>query len=160
MGYLTSIKALSLAAALTVTSIAAAADAQDPLVGTWVLNTAKSTCDPPPAPKSHVFIIASAPGGALHNTVDLVEGDGTKTHMEFTTARDGKYVPVTGSDYADSASLTQVNPKSFKYSLKKAGKALESGTFTLSHDGKTIHAAISGKGPDGAWKCTFTSNRQ
>lgn len=152
--------ALTLSAALMFIGLARAADAPDPLIGTWILDPTKSACNPPPAPTSHVLTIAAAPGGTTHNTVDLVEGDGTKTHLEFTTARDGKYVPVTGSGYADSASLTQVNPRSFKYALKKSGKTMESGSFTVSHDGKTLHAAMSGKSADGAWKCTFFSNRQ
>ena len=42
------------------------------------------------------FTIAEAPGGAIHDTVGLAEGDGRKLHIEFTTMRDGKYVPVTG----------------------------------------------------------------
>ena len=155
-----SMTALSLTAALAFTGVARAADAPDLLIGTWVLNPAKSICDPPPGPKSHTLTIAAVSGGAIHNTVDMVDGDGSKYHMEFTSARDGKYSPLTGTDYADSASLKQVNSRSFKYAFKKSGKAIESGTFTVSHDGKTIHGALSGKTSDGSWKCTYLSVRQ
>jgi hypothetical protein len=158
---MTFIRALTFtAAALTLASFASSAAEQDPFVGTWVLNTAKSTCDPPPAPKSHNFTIAEAPGGTIHDTIDLVEGDGTKTHIEFTSARDGKYVPVTGSGYADSVSTTQVDPRTFKYAFKKAGKRIESGTFRVSKDGKIMHGTLSGKDSEGAWKCHFVSDRQ
>jgi hypothetical protein len=161
MARITSIKALTLTAvAITLTSFASSADMPDPSVGTWVLNAAKSTCDPPPAPKSHTLTIAEAPGGAIHETIQLVEGDGTSTHMEFTSARDGKYVPVTGSGYADSVSITQVDPSTSKYVLKKAGKRIESGTFTVSKDGKTMEGTLSGKDAQVAWKCHFVSDRQ
>jgi hypothetical protein len=161
MTRIASIKALTFTAvALTLTSFASSADTPDPSVGTWVLNTAKSTCDPPPAPKSHTLTIAEAPGGAIHETIDMVEGDGKRTHMEFTSARDGKYVPVTGSEYADSVSITQVNPTTMKYVLKKAGKHLESGTFAISKDGKSMKGSLSGKDSQGAWKCNFVSDRQ
>jgi hypothetical protein len=159
---MTYLKALTLttAVAFTLTSFAWSADTPDPFVGTWVLNTAKSTCDPPPAPKSHSFTIAEAPGGAVHDTIDLVEGDGTKIHMEFTSARDGKYVPITGSGYADSVSITKVNPRTFNYAFKKAGKRIESGTFTVSNDGKSMKGSLSGKDAEGAWKCHWVSDRQ
>jgi hypothetical protein len=158
---LTLVKALTLTAAgLTLTSFASSADTQDPFVGTWVLNAAKATCDPPPAPKSHNFRIAKLKGGAFHETIDLVEGDGTKTHIEFATARDGKFVPVTGSGYADRVSVTQVDPRTFKYVFKKAKKPIESGTFTVSEDGKTMQGTLSGNDAGVAWKCNWVSDRQ
>jgi hypothetical protein len=161
MARIRSIKALALTAVtITLTSFASLADTPDPSVGTWVLNAAKSTCDPPPAPKSQTVTIAEAPGGAIHQTVDIVEVDGTSTHMEFTSARDGKYVPVTGSGYADSVSITRVDPSTSKYVLKKAGKRIDSGTFAVSKDGKTMKGSLSGKDAQGPWKCQFVSDRK
>jgi hypothetical protein len=161
MTLMTCIRVLAVtSAALTLMSLASAADAPDPFAGTWVLNPTKSSCDPPPTPKSHTFRIAKVKGGAFHETIDLVEGDGTKTHIEFITARNGKYVPVTGSGYADSVSITDVSPKSFNYTFKKAGKPIESGTFTVSDDGKTMQGSLSGKDAQGAWKCQWVSERQ
>ncbi len=158
---MTIITALTLTAtALTLASFASSAAAEESFVGTWQLDAAKSTCDPPPAPKSHTFTIAEAPGGAVHETIDLVEGDGTKTHMEFTSARDGKYVPVTGTGYVDSVSIKQVDPRTFHYAFKKAGKRIESGTFKVSKDGKRMHGTLSGKDSNASWKCQFVSVRQ
>ena len=145
---------------LVLTSFTSFADTQDPFVGTWLLNPAKSTCDPPPAPKSHTFRIAKVKGGAFHETIDFVRDDGPNGHMEFITARDGKFVRVTGTGYADSVSITQVDPRSFNYVLKKAGKRIESGTFIVSQDGKTMQGSLSGKSAKGAWKCNWVSDRQ
>ena len=157
----TGTKALVLiASALILGSVASAADTQDPFVGTWLLNPAKSTCDPPPAPKSHTFRIAKVKGGAFHETIDFVKGDGSNGHIEFITARDGKFVRVTGTGYADSVSIKQEGPPSFSYVLKKAGKRIESGTFTVSQDGKTMQGALSGNSTKGAWKCNWVSERQ
>jgi hypothetical protein len=161
MARMSCMKALTLtAAAFALTGFTLAADTQDPFVGTWLLNPAKSTCDPPPAPKSHTFRIAKVKGGAFHETIDFVGGDGSSGHMEFMTARDGKFVRVTGSGYADSVSVKEINPKSFKYTLKKAGKPIESGTFTVSEDGKTMQGSLSGKDAHGDWKCSWVSERQ
>jgi hypothetical protein len=80
--------------------------------------------------------------------------------MEFTVRSDGKFVPVIGSEYADSVSFTQVDPNTTKYVLKKAGKRIDSGTFTVSKDGKTTKGSLSGKDTQGAWKCQFVFDRQ
>ncbi len=148
------------AVAVILTSFASAADAPDPFVGTWVLNTAKSACDPPPVPKSQTFTIAEAPGGAIHETIDIVDDDGTKTHMEYTSARDGKYVPVTGSGYADSVSITLIDPSTTKYVMKKAAQRIDSGTFTVSKNGKTNGGSLSGKDAGVAWKCHLVFDRK
>src|SRR5271165_2660869 len=148
------------AAALTLTSFAAFADAPDPFLGTWVLDSYKSTCDPPPSPRSRLFTIAEAQGGAFHDMIDLVDRDGSSTHIEFTTSRDGEYVPVTGTGYADSVRITQVDPRTIKYVFKRAGKRIQSGTFRVSKDGKRMQGSLSGKGAEGAWKCHWDSERQ
>jgi hypothetical protein len=161
MARMTSIEALTLTAVvLSLTSFASSSDAPDSFVGTWVLNAAKSACDPPPAPKSQTFTIAEAPRGAIHETIDIVDDDGTKTHMEYTSARDGKYVPVTGTGYADSVSITLVDPSTTQYVMKKEGKRIDSGTFTVSKDGKTTRGSLSGKDAGGAWKCHLVFDRQ
>jgi hypothetical protein len=146
-------------ALLAIAGIATSADSQSPFVGTWVLNVAKSTFDPGPPMKSHVATITEA-GGGFHESIDLVESDGTRTHMEFTTPLDGKYVPVTGTTYADSVSLTKTGDRSFKYSFKKAGKRVESGTFTVSEDGKTLVGALSGNDGGVIWKYHWVSEKQ
>jgi hypothetical protein len=161
MGRMTFIKAMTLTAAvLALASFASAVDTPDPFVGTWVLNVAKSTFDPGPPMKSHTFRIAKVKGGAFHDTIDFVEGDGSSTHLEFTAPLNGKFVPVTGSAYADSVSITQVTAKSFKYAFKKAGKRIESGTFTVAEDGKTLEGSLSGTDAGVAWKYHFISDRQ
>lgn len=161
MARITSIEALTLTAvAFTLTSFASSANASDPFVGTWVLNAAKSDCDPPPAPKSQTFTITEAPGGAIHETIDIVDDDGTKTHMEFTSARDGKYVPISGSGYADSVSITLIDSSTTKYVMRKAGKRIDSGTFTVSKDGKTNTGSLSGKDGAVVWKCHFIFDRE
>ncbi len=154
------IKVMIVTATLTMAGIASSADGQDPFVGTWILNVSKSTFDPGPPMKSHSFKIEQMPDGAFHNTIDLVEADGTRTHMEFTTARNGKWVPVTGTTYADSVSVAKTGNRSFKYAFKKDGKRIESGTFTVADDGKTMLGDLSGNDGGVLWKYHWVSERQ
>lgn len=157
-----SIGALALAAttALIIMCGAALADTPNPFVGTWVLNVAKSTFDPPPPLKSHHVATTLAPGGGLHNVIDIVEADGSRTHLEYTTALDGKAVPVTGYPYADSVAVSQVNARTLKEVFLKAGKEVETGTITVSANGKTMQGPISGTDGKVSWKYHYVFDRQ
>ena len=55
--------------------VATAAQAPDPLVGTWKLDVAKSTYKPGPAPKSATVVIDAA-GKGIKVAVDAVTADG------------------------------------------------------------------------------------
>ncbi len=146
--------------ALSIMTGAALATTPNPFVGTWVLNVAKSTFDPPPPLKSHHVVIAAAPEGRLHNSIDIVEADGSPTHLEFTTALDGKAVPVTGYPYADSVMVSQVNAHTQKEVFLKAGKVVETGTFTVSASGKTMQGPLSGTDGNISWKYHYIFDRQ
>lgn len=153
--------AITAAAALALVSVASSADTVSPFVGKWVLNIAKSTFDPPEPPKSNTATITEASGGGLQTNVDIVEADGSKTHMEYTRPPGApKATPVTGnSDYADSIVVTYLNAHTIKYSLSKAGKVIESGTLAVSKSGKTMQGTLSGTYQNAPWKDHFVYDR-
>jgi hypothetical protein len=153
--------AITAAAAFTLVTVASSADTVNPFVGKWVLNVAKSTFDPPQPPKSNTATTTEASGGGLHTVIDIVEADGSSTHMEYTIPPGGpKATPVTGSEYADSIIVAQVNAHTIKYSLSKAGKMIESGTLTVSKSGKTMRGPLSGTYQNAPWKDYFVYDRQ
>jgi hypothetical protein len=158
-GALVQMLAVTAAAALVMISLASSADTPNPFIGTWVLNVAKSTFDPPPPLKSHHLTITSASGGGLRNVIDIVEGDGTKTHLEYTTALDGKAAPVTGY-FADSVIVTKVNENTLKEVFQIAGKPVETGTFTVAQSGKTMSGPIAGTDGKVSWKYHYVFDRQ
>lgn len=153
---------ITAAAAVALVSLASSAETASPFVGKWVVNIAKSTFEPMQPPKSNTATITEAPGGGLHTSIDIVEADGSKTHMEYTASPGGpKAIPVTGaSDYADSIVLTQVNSHTMKYSLSKAGKVVESGTMVVSKSGKTMQGSLSGTFQNAPWKDHFVYDRE
>jgi hypothetical protein len=151
---------VGVAAALTLVSLTSSADTPNPFVGTWVLNVPKSTFDPPPPLKSSTVTIAAAAAGAVHSTIDIVEADGKSQHVEYTTALDGKAVPINGYPEADSIIVTQVNSRTVKDVFLKAGKPVERGTFTISKDGKTMRGHLSGTEGDVHWKYHYVLDRQ
>jgi hypothetical protein len=81
---------------LVLVLASAAAFAQgDPLIGTWVLNGAKSTFPPGAQPQSMTLVVSDAGGGKL-KSVSNITINGTTIQGEVTFAVDGQeYVPTS-----------------------------------------------------------------
>ena len=134
--------------AMAAMSVAATAQPKDPSMGTWVLNVAKSTYSPGPASKSATRTYTPAPNGYKFSS-DGVDAKGAKTHVEFTTAFDGKYHVMTGNTAADSIKVTRVDANTVKSTQKKGAKEVTQTTRTVSSDGKTLTTSAKGTGADG-----------
>jgi hypothetical protein len=114
-----------------------AALAADTAVGTWKLNVAKSTFSPGPAPKSQTrTYVESAPGLTL--TIKTVAADGKETTSTLAFKDDGKSYPASGSPDLDAVSVTRVDALTVTSIQTKAGKAVGTGTRSVSKDGKTL----------------------
>jgi hypothetical protein len=156
--------ALTAAAALMIMSAAFSADAPSPFIGKWALDLEKSTFQPGPSGmKSQTVTVTAAPGGATtsHTVIDTVLADGSTNRTEYTSANDGKAVPVTGDPDDDAVVATLLSPNTVKDVYMKAGKASGTGTFTVSKNGKIMQGTLSGTAPDGTkWKNHFVYVRQ
>jgi hypothetical protein len=137
--------------ALLVAAIAVGTSAQtpDPLIGTWKLDVAKSTYKPGPAPKSVTVVVEPASGKGVKISVDGAAGDGTPIKVGYTTMRDGKDVPVTGSTAYDTAAVTQTSPHEGTIVYKKAGKTAVTAKTSIAKDGKTMTVTYDGTDPKG-----------
>jgi hypothetical protein len=143
--------ALTAAAALTMISLASAADTPSPWLGKWALDLKKSTFHPGPSGmKSQTIIVTEAPGGATHNVIDTVGADGSTFHVEYTSISDGKAVPTTGDPDSDSLVQTSPNPNAVKSVWLKSGKATATGTLTMSKSGKSFQGPYYGTNADGS----------
>ena len=113
--------------------------AQDPNMGTWKLNEAKSKLAPG-APKNHTVVYEAA-GDNVKVTIDGTDKDGKATHNEWTGKFDGKDYPVTGDATSDARSYTKINDHTLGFNVKNGGKVTISGRIVVSADGKsrTVH---------------------
>src|SRR5216684_5763395 len=84
-----------------------AGPAQDPWIGTWRLNPAKSTANSDRY-KRVTSRIESAEDG-LKVIYDMVGTRGGITHMEWSGTFDSKDYPVEGVDYVLTNAYTRVN---------------------------------------------------
>jgi hypothetical protein len=122
------------------------AQAQNPMVGNWTFDAAKSTSSGP-MPKKRDLVITQKGANITVNVVE-VPSDGAPLTWTFTTSGDGKSVPVTGWAALDTATST-LSGRTGKTTYMKAGKlAMESNT-EVSTDGKVLTIKGTRPGPDG-----------
>ena len=91
---------------------AAVCFADDPQMGTWKLNEAKSKFAPG-VPKNHTVVYETV-GDNVKVTVDGTDKDGNSTHNEWTGKFDGKDYPVTGDPTSDMRSYKKVGDRVLK----------------------------------------------
>jgi hypothetical protein len=118
---------------------------QNPFVGTWKRNLAKSKCDPPPS--------ASAPRSDTRK-VEVFEGDGITLTTPDPTGKgspagysahfDEKEYPFRNNPNYDTIALKRLDANSFESTLRKAGKVVVTGITAVSKDGKTMTLTSSG----------------
>jgi hypothetical protein len=134
---------VALVAGVVALSLSAAQAQTDPLVGTWVLNVAKSHYSPGPAPKQQTSVYEAASKG-VKISVTSTSADGKTTAYSFVTSFDGKDVPVTGNPDWDSTSFKRTDNQTIEFTRKKGGKVVQTGTMVLAKDGKTRTVTTTG----------------
>ena len=128
--------------------------ADDPMMGTWKLNEAKSKIAPG-APKNNTVVYAAA-GDQIKVTVDGTDAEGKSVHSEWTGKFDGKDYPVTGDATADMRAYKKEGKDTLEMTNKKDGKAAATGKVVVSADGKTRTVTINFTDAKGA-KMTSTA---
>jgi hypothetical protein len=109
--------------------------AQNPNMGTWKLNEAKSKLSAG-LPKNHTVTYEAA-GDSIKATVDGVDPQGKPTHSVWVGKFDGKDYPVTGDPTSDTRALKQIDDHTLELTSKKAGKVTLTGKIVVSADGKS-----------------------
>jgi hypothetical protein len=120
--------------------------ADDPFLGTWKLNEAKSKIANGP---KNTTVVYEAAGDSVKITTDGTDPKGSPAHSEWTGKFDGKDYPVSGDSSADARAYKKVDARTLTFENKKDGKATLTGRITISADGKTRTVHLSGTGPDG-----------
>ena len=120
----------------------------DPLLGTWVLNVAKSKYTPGPPPKEQTTTF-EAQGKGVKVTTKGTDSAGKPTETTYTADFDGKDNPVTGNPDWDTVSLKRINANTVEYTRKKAGKVVQTATSVISKDGKTRTITSTGVNAQG-----------
>ena len=121
----------------------------NPQVGTWKMNIARSKFSTGTGFKSATSNIEAIGGGVKH-TIDSVYADGTSRRYDYTTTYDGKDVPVNGnSPWGNTVALSHVDANATRTVYKNDGKVTVIQTSIVSSDGKTRTVTTKGTNPMG-----------
>ena len=123
--------------------------ADDPNMGTWKLNEAKSRFGAG-ATKNNTVVYEAA-GDMVKATVDGTDSTGAATHNEWTGKFNGRYYAVTGDPTSDQRAYRKVSSRVLSLTAKKAGKVTLTGRITVSRDGKHRTVTTTGKDSKGKW---------
>ena len=128
-------KTKTIALTISLVFVSVAFGFQDnPQIGTWKLNEAKSKFAGKARNHSVVY---EAAGDQVKVTVDGVDENGGAVHNEWTGKFDGKEYPVTGDANSETRSYRMVDKHTLALTAMKGGKQTLTGRIVVSADGKT-----------------------
>jgi len=123
----------------------------DAWMGTWTLNLAQSSYDPPNlAPKNETTKI-TASGDMLTAVTDGADADGKKIHTEITYKLDGKDYAYKGAADANSTrAYTRVDDHHYSYATKVNEQITTTSRVAVTPDGKTRTITTTGRDAEGS----------
>jgi len=127
--------------------------ADDPQLGTWKLNTARSKFSPGPPPKSQVVTIEPNGKDGLTLALEVVNAQGGKLNVGYSVQYDGKEYPRTetgaGAVSGQTVAMKRIDPNTVERVAYLAGKKLTTERWVISKDGKTRTVTQTGTNPQG-----------
>ncbi|MGI9066773.1 MAG: hypothetical protein ACR2HX_10260 [Pyrinomonadaceae bacterium] len=121
--------------------------AQNPHMGTWKLNEAKSKFSP--GATKNFTVVYEAAGDSAKVTVDGVDGAGGPIHSEWTGKFDGKFYAVTGDATSDIRAYRKINNRTLALTGKRDGKVNLTGRIVASANGRTRTVTTTGTNSSG-----------
>jgi hypothetical protein len=120
----------------------AACFADDPQMGTWKLNEAKSKLTP--GAGKNTTVAYEAAGDQVKVVIDGTDAEGTPTHNQWTGRIDGKDYAVTGDPKSDMRSYKKIDDHKLQFAVKKDGKTTVTGRIVVAPDGKSRIVTANG----------------
>lgn len=118
-------------------SVAHAAPTDDPVLGTWQLDVAKSQFTPGPGWKSQIRVYRATPEG-VSVTWAGVDAKGEEMRVSYSYAYDGRDYPMRGSASYDTLNAVRVDDRTVRSEEKRDGKTVGVAVRTVSPDGKVL----------------------
>ena len=120
---------------------ASAQTKDDPFIGRWVLDRAKSEFSGN-VPERRITIFELTPAGIRHIT-ETVIANGSTDRIEYTAKYDEKDVTISNS-FLWQVSVKRIDPRTTLRSGKVMGMVVETSTRTVSADGQTLTITTKG----------------
>jgi hypothetical protein len=130
----------------------------DPLIGHWTLDRAKSEFSGN-VPEKRITIFELTPDGSLKHITETVIANGSTDRIEYASKYDGKDVPISNS-FLWTVSVKRVDPRKTERSGKVNGEVVETSTRTVSPDGQTLTIVTSGTNAGTEYSSTQVFTRE
>lgn len=123
---------------------------ENPFIGTWKLNLAKSKFSGMQAPKSETRTV-TAQGNGETVTYEGIAANGSPISYSFTSNLDGKNSAISGTQPlgSDTVAAKRVDANTVRSISKKAGKTIYITKTVVSKDGKVSTQMTIGENGDG-----------
>lgn len=133
-------------------SIPLLAQKKDPILGTWKLDVAKSTF-PAAAPARRTMTFAAVPNGIKQSITTTTSGNAEVTYdLVYTAKFDGKDYPADVASSFNTIEMKRVDAHTIERIGKTKGQVVETETYTVSPDGKTLSVKQEGDNNGVAFK--------
>ena len=129
----------------------------DPRIGTWKLNVAKSTATPGPLPASETRTY-EAQGSDIMVTAEIDDAKGNHRTTKTNVTADDKDRPAGPVNAGTTISVKLLGPGSYAGTLKKGGKVTSTNRAVISNGGKVF--TFTTKGSDGQVTSVFVYDKQ
>ena len=140
---------------MAASALAADANSSKSAVGTWILNPTKSHFENMPAPRLERLRVVKDDEKTLAWTLAGAGADGKPYHQEYDGPTDGSYHPIKGGENPSTVAYTRTNSVTTWVVKDKAGAIIETGSGSVSPDGRTLTLKGTLKTPQG--EANFTS---
>jgi len=149
-----------LGAAVIATAAQAHAQKKDLLLGNWHLDLAKSTFTAAAAPASRSMMFSAVPNGLSETITTTTSGNGSLTYKLVYTAKfDGKDYPADVASAFDTVSIKRIDTNNVERLGKVKGQVVQTETYTVSPDGRTLTVKQEGTNNGVPFKSTQVFER-
>lgn len=126
---------------------------QDPQMGTWKLNVAKSKFSPGPPPQSQTVTTELYGTDGVKLSLEALNARGEKFAIQYSAKYDGKEYPRietgAGAVSGQTVTLQRLDARTIERIAYLAGKKLTTERWVISPDGKTRTVTQTGSNPQG-----------
>jgi len=126
-----------LASILLSASAQLAAQGDDPRLGIWKINFAKSRFNPGPPPRSMTVTFEPYGNDGYKVTIDTVEANGEIRKHEYMAKYDGRDYPVSGDPGRDTVALKKIDRYILEYTNKRGGRVINTYREVIAPDLKS-----------------------
>lgn len=135
--------------------VSASAQPTHPLTGTWKLNLAKSTFDPPDLAAANLLVTYEVNGDSVTASLDGVDSTHRDVHSEYTATFDGREHPVRGTvdgkPAPDQGAIAwrRIDDRTYQVITRTNGQVITTRRIVVAADGKSRTSTITGRDAQG-----------